>query len=185
MSMINKKGFTLVEVLLVIVIIGIIGVITIPNIMEALNSSRKESGKAIEDLLKDNLEMYNEDNMLSGYKYNTVNGITINSRENDLFNSFTNSIDSCYIYVSYEDLKRINPDINMGECLFNPLPDNALDNDLMIERNVKLTNKNIYVVSYKYYADIICGKGLKSNDNINSSDVYYRTTSKPTTSLCS
>ena len=40
----NKKGFTLVEILLVVVILGIISAITIPNIMESLSESKVEAG---------------------------------------------------------------------------------------------------------------------------------------------
>ncbi len=57
----NKKGFTLVELMLVIVIIGIISVITIPNIMEALDDSRTEGGSTMEKTLKKQLELYNTD----------------------------------------------------------------------------------------------------------------------------
>ena len=36
----NKKGFTLVELLAVIVILGIIALITVPNVLKTINNSK-------------------------------------------------------------------------------------------------------------------------------------------------
>ena len=93
----KNKGFTLVEVLLVIVIIGIIGVITIPNIIESMNASKKEGGKSVEKILIRNLELYNED------------------RKVDLWDPNGSDINKC-IEIPKDDLKSFNQDINMGDC---------------------------------------------------------------------
>ena len=58
---INKKGFTLVELLLVLVIIGIILIITVPNILEAIDANKQESGKSVEKIILKNIELYNKD----------------------------------------------------------------------------------------------------------------------------
>lgn len=57
----NKKGFTLVELLLVIVIIAIISLVVLPNIMDILNTSKNKKWTTIEDIVKTNLELYNID----------------------------------------------------------------------------------------------------------------------------
>ena len=91
----KNKGFTLVEMILVVVIIGIIGVITVPNIMESLESSRKDSGDSVEKLLKYNLKLYNIDN------------------EEDLWASGGN----CKVVDTNTFLNKYQ-DIDMGECFF-------------------------------------------------------------------
>lgn len=57
----NKKGFTLVELLIVIVILGIIAMIALPNIFEMINESKINGYKKYEKTLIDNIEMYNID----------------------------------------------------------------------------------------------------------------------------
>ena len=96
----DKTGFTLVELLLVIVIIVILGVLLIPNILETLDESRVENGKAIEKLLIKNLELYNADH------------------SKDLWNNYNDDYD-CTNEITFEDLLAFNPDINLGECLLN------------------------------------------------------------------
>ena len=58
----NKKGLTLVEMLLVVVLIGVIGLIVLPNISKMLNQAddKEVVGKA--KLLIETLRMYVKDN---------------------------------------------------------------------------------------------------------------------------
>ena len=58
----KNKGFTLVELILVVVIMGIISAIVIPSIMKGLSDSEKQGGKSVEELLINNLKLYNDDN---------------------------------------------------------------------------------------------------------------------------
>ena len=39
----NKKAFTLIELLAVIVIIGILGILTVPNVLEYFNESKRQT----------------------------------------------------------------------------------------------------------------------------------------------
>ena len=58
----NKKGLTLVEMLLVVVLIAVIGLIVLPNISKMLNQAddKEVVGKA--KLLRETLRMYVKDN---------------------------------------------------------------------------------------------------------------------------
>ena len=57
----NKRGFTLVEVLLVIVIISIITLLVMPNISDILSTGKNKKYKTIEDMVRTSLELYNID----------------------------------------------------------------------------------------------------------------------------
>ena len=143
----NKKGFTLVEILLVIVLIAIIAIITLPNIMNALKSSKNQGGKAIEELLTKNLELYNETN------------------KDDLWTN-RKATNIC-IPISFDDLKAMNQDINLGECKL--YKKNDAYQPLVIK---KLSNSK-----YEYYANIICGRNLGNSDTFtgtyNENDISY------------
>lgn len=59
----NKKGFTLVEMLFVVVLIGIIATIVFPNIMDAVKQSKIDEYETTAKILRQSLELYNQDNM--------------------------------------------------------------------------------------------------------------------------
>ena len=139
----NKKGFTLIEVLSVLIIIIVIAAIIFPSVTSHLDKNRQTTAKNIEKLLISNLELYNTDN------------------EEQLWQN-TNTC----VVVSMDDLLQKNPNIDLGECL--------------------LTNENALVIkkeneSFKYSANITCGKNIKSlstNKYIFSSvdKAYYKST---------
>ncbi|MBQ6546729.1 MAG: InlB B-repeat-containing protein [Bacilli bacterium] len=94
----NRKGFTLVELLLVLVIVGIILVLAIPGILDAIEENRTESGRTVEKILMRDLEMYNEDHKDDLWIKNDTSGCT---------------------YISFSELLTANEDIKLGECLLN------------------------------------------------------------------
>lgn len=133
----KNKGFTLVELILVIVIIGIISAITIPGIMEALSESRQRGGENIEKILEENLRMYNKD-----YEEDLWCLEGANCPEDNI---------GC-IDISVKEIFNFNPDIKMGDCAFA----NGEDKSLTIKKDGK---------NYTYHAHIICAKGLGLRDN--------------------
>lgn len=58
----NKRGFTLVEVLLVIIIVGILAAITIPRIVYNAKTARIQACNANISAINAQLELYNMNN---------------------------------------------------------------------------------------------------------------------------
>ncbi|MGM9878671.1 MAG: type II secretion system protein [Bacilli bacterium] len=150
----NKKGFTLVELILVVVILGIISAITIPSIMNALSESKTQGGESVEKLLETNLELYNTDHKED-----------IWCLENSICDGETQGR-TCYNVV-LEDLYNINPDIDFGDCVLQN------DSDSLV---IKFKDGK-----FSYSANIICSKDFKNDDNhildlgADTSKVYYET----------
>lgn len=161
----KNKGFTLVELILVVVILGILSAIVIPGIMKSLNESRRDSGESIEKMLKENLELYNIDHKDDIW-------CSENSKDDGLENDPVLNT-NCKKpgesdIVSVSDLYSTNPDIDMGECLLQN------SNSLKITRDDSGDK-------FKYEVKIVCGKNLKDTNgdkivsNLDSANVYYKT----------
>lgn len=152
----NKKGFTLVELILVVVIIGIISAITIPSIMDALGESKASGGESVEKLLKTNLELYNNDNMEDLWCMEDSNC----SKE---------EMAQACLTVSLETLYNMNPDIDFGDCVLKD------QNSLVIKRESPDSDK------FSYHVNIACSSEFKKDsDHILDSDKngvskYYET----------
>lgn len=156
----NKTGFTLVELILVIVIIGIVAAITIPNIMESLNESKQEGGESVENLLIENLKLYNLDNEDDLWCLEDTQGTNCNPNDEP-------------IIINITDLLELNPDIKLGECLLKD------EDSLSITRNGD--------GSYTYKANIICSKdfekvirtdptsNIADSTQLNNKNIYYET----------
>ena len=130
----NKKGFTLIELISVIIILTVIAAMIMPNIIKYLDKNRREASESIEKLLINNLELYNTD------------------KEKDLWNEDTECIT-----VNIEDLMNYNQDINLGDCLLSN--DEALtimkDNDgykyyanITCGKNLESMSTNKYVLAF-------------------------------------
>lgn len=155
----NKKGFTLVELILVVVILGIISVIVFPGIMKSLNQSKVNSAESIEKVLRENLELYNMDHKDDIWcnDDSAANSTCLNVNENKK--------------VTIQELYNTNPDIDMGNCLLQ-------DNE-----SLQITKKENGTFSYT--VKIVCGNNLeessesskvvKNFENLSSEDYYYAT----------
>jgi len=83
----NKKGFTLIEMLLVIALIATITAVVIPNIVSSVNEGKTKEYESYVKLLEDNLEMYKTDlNIKLGENenYKTVDLDTLKSRVSEI-----------------------------------------------------------------------------------------------------
>lgn len=88
----NKKGFSLVEMLLVLVLIAIVSAIVLPSIMKMTNSSREREIEGYKKLITENLNMY----VIDKEKSISWNGNTA--------------------IISLNELKKVNPDIDIDNC---------------------------------------------------------------------
>ena len=71
----NKKGFTLVELILVITLMAVISVLVIPNIMDSLDSSKEEKYKSLVKLVQKNMKYYNEKNEIDLWGEDASDGV--------------------------------------------------------------------------------------------------------------
>lgn len=155
----NKKGFTLVELILVVVILGIISVIVFPGIMKSLNQSKVNSAKSIEKVLRENLELYNIDHK---------DDIWCNDDSTN--NSDCKEKNKTEI-VTIQELYNTNPDIDMGKCLLQK------DDSLQITKKANGT--------FSYTVKIVCGNNLEESsesskivenfNTLSTDDYYYKT----------
>lgn len=102
----NKKGFTLVELILVITLMAVISVLVIPNILDALSSSKQQKYESLYKLVEKNMKLYND-------KYSV-----------DLWNNENTSFDFCEgdtqgCNSGIDKLKESGGDLNLDDCKIN------------------------------------------------------------------
>ena len=76
----NRKGFTLIEVIMVIAIIAILSIILIPNVMVLINENKKRSCEKMIDNIESAAKMYvNQNKYELGFDCvdNKTKGITL------------------------------------------------------------------------------------------------------------
>lgn len=136
----NKKGLTLVEMLLVVVLIAVIGLIVLPNISKMLNQADDKEVVGQAKLLRETLRMYVKDNE------DTLNW-SYDEKKNRILN--ISSVDMKSFYST-------NPDFS-SSCSITSLNVVGVPND-----NI---NDNIYDTSYTYkYRVCINCSGIKACD---------------------
>lgn len=156
----NKKGFTLIELIMVIIILGIISIIAIPGVLKSLQQSQSDAGENLEKILENNLEMYNIDNESDiwcdfddflkddgDYDQAMIEAAGCEPQKN---NAVT-------VGVPYKELYKVNPDIDLGDCLFNETLDSKGGKFALI-----ITRKAGYDAEYTYQASIVCSKEFKN-----------------------
>ena len=93
----NKKGFSLVEMLLVLVLIAIVSMIVLPNISKMTSSSKEKEIEGYLKLLEENLNLY-----------------VIDKKESIVWNNNKTEI-------TFDELKKVNPDIKIDKCVVDKL----------------------------------------------------------------
>lgn len=118
----NKKGFSLVEMLLVLVLIAIVSMIILPNISKMTSSSKQKEINGYINLLKENLNLYVID------KKGSINWVSDTAE------------------ITFDELKKVNPDINIKTCTVTRLKINRESKESIVD--------NVY--SYSFDICISC-----------------------------
>lgn len=135
----NKKGFTLVEMILVVVLLAIITIVALPNIFDAVSESERQKYKNIEDNLFKALELYNSD------------------KQEDIWQTVTS--DEIY-RPTLSQLQKINSNIEVTDCTVDLLQIDKKSTkikDATEDENAKYEN------SYTYKVCITCKDVYKSD----------------------
>ncbi len=120
----NKKGFTLVELILVITLMAVISVLVIPNILDALNSSKKQKYESLYKLVEKNMKLYND-------KYSA-----------DLWNNGKTSFNFCEgdtqgCNSGIDKLKESGSDLTLDDCIIDTMT--ITKNDTKYEYKLTMT----------------------------------------------
>lgn len=104
----NKKGFTLVELILVITLMAVISVLVIPNILDALSSSKQQKYESLYKLVEKNMKLYND-------KYS----IDLWNNENTFFDFCEGDTQGCNSGI--DKLKESGSDLTLDDCVINTM----------------------------------------------------------------
>lgn len=103
----NKKGFTLVELILIITLMAVISVIVIPNILDALSSSKQQKYESLYNLVEKNMKLYNDKYSVDLWSNNKT------------FFDFCEGSSNCINGIN--KLKESGSDIVLDDCIINTM----------------------------------------------------------------
>lgn len=119
----NKKGFTLVELILIITLMAVISVIVIPNILDALSSSKQQKYESLYILVEKNMKLYNDKYSVDLWSNNKT------------FFDFCEGSSNCINGIN--KLKESGSDIVLDDCIINTMT--ITKNDLKYTYNLTMT----------------------------------------------
>ena len=119
----NKKGFTLVELILIITLMAVISVIVIPNILDALSSSKQQKYESLYNLVEKNMKLYNDKYSVDLWSNNKT------------FFDFCEGSSNCINGIN--KLKESGSDIVLDDCIINTMT--ITKNDTKYTYNLTMT----------------------------------------------
>lgn len=119
----NKKGFTLVELILIITLMAVISVIVIPNILDALSSSKQQKYESLYNLVEKNMKLYNDKYSVDLWSNNKT------------FFDFCEGSSNCINGIN--KLKESGSDIVLDDCVINTMT--ITKNDTKYTYNLTMT----------------------------------------------
>ena len=138
----NKKGFTLVELILIITLMAVISVIVIPNILDALSSSKQQKYESLYILVEKNMKLYND-------KYS----VDLWSNNKTFFDFCEGSI-NCINGIN--KLKESGSDIVLDDCIINTMT--ITKNDSKYTYNLTMTcgTEDKVICNRDVNKDLVC-----------------------------
>lgn len=127
----NKSGFSLIELLVVIVILSIIAVITTPIILDVISNTSKELSREQEQIIENSARMWGVKNLSVDesnnpiYNSNLKNSITINELRNAGFlekkelrnlNLSSSELNTAGVCISYDNQYLYTFTKNVNNC---------------------------------------------------------------------
>ena len=146
MKKLNKKGFTLIEVLVAIVLITVLGGIAVPNVLKIINSGRDATEKVQVDNIKVAAQqLYEEVEFGSELKNYKTDGTTTNISINS--NTITIYLQTLVMNGLLKGTYR-EEDIDKKPVLINPKTKKPIgDCQITIKKTVDSNYKTIYEIS--------------------------------------
>jgi prepilin-type N-terminal cleavage/methylation domain-containing protein len=128
----NKKGFTLVEMLVVVSLLAVLASIVIPLVLNVNNSANKRSFETKKNLIVNAAEMYVHEN-----HYSLSSSTNISTSKNYYCVSVEEILTSTYLETDLNNGQKNCTSIN--GCVTNPVDDSIL-NSKVIKVEVKNGN---------------------------------------------
>ena len=138
----NKKGFTLVELILIITLMAIISVIVIPNILDALSSSKQQKYESLYILVEKNMKLYNDKYSVDLWSNNKT------------FFDFCEGSSNCINGIN--KLKESGSDIVLDDCIINTMT--ITKNDSKYTYNLTMTcgTEDKVICNRDVNKDLVC-----------------------------
>lgn len=110
----NRKGFTLIEVIMVIAIIGLLSIILVPNVIDLIEENKIESCKEVRENIISATKIYVANNKYElGFSCDTSKGVKLSDLllsgylKGPVINPITDTVvNSVYVDVTYDCNKK-------------------------------------------------------------------------------
>lgn len=147
----NRKGFTLVELLAVIVVLAILAVVATPNIINLLNHSKKNTTEIVLNNLRDAATGYVKEQV-------SLKKINLSSCNFEINDKQTADNNTNYRMSINNNKTEIKSNVGKGSQCVAAIQINALEMNGIFDDKDNSCNKTSYVYVYKYnngnYTDI-------------------------------
>lgn len=139
----NRKGFTLVELLAVIVVLAILAVVATPNIISLLNHSKKNTTEIVLNNLRDATTGYVKEQV-------SLKKINLSSCNFEINDKQTADNNTNYRMSINNNKTETKSNIGKGSQCVAAIQINALEMNGIFDDKDNSCNKTSYVYAYKY-----------------------------------